>query len=684
MQYARYVDTDLQIWALSTNKPQQWAQSSSPSPMVAQDFYSQLSLRLAKRHAENVAILPSASWQPDPVQLEQTAQRAVAWIHADAYNTATSTLRRTTFGHPPFRLPGLDAAAEDQVGLGRSLDSTVTHSFVEVKDRHNEWVIDVEGVLQAQVESKLHAMDQYFEQYLPQASHIKILHDFNAHTGEDISEKTFLPRRTQYAQIATAAQATGVAHVMPTTLAAKAHLASLISVALHQKIFEANHGSIIQGKTWPKWLQKEAGMDTISVAINEAGSAATITGNMKTRLKSKKGFDPQGFGLSADRHGPLIKELIVAFPALKNTKIELIDSPPPAGQLRDHNTNAAPHAEHQNIAYNTAKRPNERIALGISRSPCNNCLTGLTIAQANTLGTDRGGPAPRNAPSGAAPPSDAQQGRNSVKGLMHQVAAVAYPDALPSSAQTAQGSSTSGRSAAHSPHDHWAGTNWRPYDEIAVQRELKYRARSRAQIAFRRHIAMQTCQPALYKAANAAVVNMAAGKPAVSLSSLTRAGSLQTAKAASKNQARRLGRVHSPGDVLENLVENFDRQHDVSVFSGSASGTYRGRVSIGAVARAAVWEHVWQGGIFSTRIAGPNAAAGAHAGLGGLRAYAQAEAGSIGFDTGVFALRASLNVNTGVNVSANGLELSFLGFGLNLGPKLAVKLPVGELACTMM
>lgn len=139
------------------------------------------------------------------------------------------------------------------------------------------------------------------------------------------------------------------------------------------------------------------------------------------------------------------------------------------------------------------------------------------------------------------------------------------------------------------------------------------------------------------------------------------------------------------GTILD-VIEDIDRKPSAHAGTLNAyAGTYKKKrtVRIGAFARASVAEASASDSIFGASAsflsasayaeAGPNCLAGATASL----ARAEAHAGPLGIGVG-------LNADTGVSVGVDGVQASFLGFGVAIGPKMSIKTPIFDASCSVM
>ncbi|CAL8080096.1 unnamed protein product [Orchesella dallaii] len=139
--------------------------------------------------------------------------------------------------------------------------------------------------------------------------------------------------------------------------------------------------------------------------------------------------------------------------------------------------------------------------------------------------------------------------------------------------------------------------------------------------------------------------------------------------------------------TIESLVEDIDRAPGAYALGpNSCAGTYTGnRIPMaGAYARASIGDAQAHVGPCHVRANGPAAGAGAHASVLGVGAFAnaevaRAEAAVAGITAGV-----GLNFNTGASLGVDGASVSFLGFGASVGPSLAVRTPVADVACSIM
>ncbi|CAF2993562.1 unnamed protein product [Rotaria socialis] len=139
------------------------------------------------------------------------------------------------------------------------------------------------------------------------------------------------------------------------------------------------------------------------------------------------------------------------------------------------------------------------------------------------------------------------------------------------------------------------------------------------------------------------------------------------------------------GAILD-VIEDIDRQPSANAGVLKAyAGTYKKQrtARVGAYASASVAEAHASASIFGASAsflsasahveAGSNYSIGANASL----VRAEAHAGPLGVGVG-------LNLNTGANVGLDGVNASFLGFGVGIGPKMSIKTPVIDVSCNIM
>ncbi|KAI5073987.1 hypothetical protein GOP47_0012000 [Adiantum capillus-veneris] len=141
----------------------------------------------------------------------------------------------------------------------------------------------------------------------------------------------------------------------------------------------------------------------------------------------------------------------------------------------------------------------------------------------------------------------------------------------------------------------------------------------------------------------------------------------------------------SPRGLIESLVEDMDREPDAyaSVLECSV-GTYTGKASVGVHAKATTAEaSAWAGPAY-VAARGPTVSAGAHAGLGGLSAKASAEVCRAEANVLGAGVAVGLQADTGASIGLDGISASVLGFGVAIGPKTSIKVPVAEVSCSIM
>ena len=143
----------------------------------------------------------------------------------------------------------------------------------------------------------------------------------------------------------------------------------------------------------------------------------------------------------------------------------------------------------------------------------------------------------------------------------------------------------------------------------------------------------------------------------------------------------------SLGRTIESVIEDHDKEGSASADTLVAeAGTYKGRVSTGAFAKAVTAEASASYSVFSAAARGPGASAGAHAGISGVSAMAtaelaRAEASAAGASIGV-----GLSLDTGASIGVDGVSASVAGFGISIGPKMGIKTPIidATISCSVM
>ncbi|ODM89125.1 hypothetical protein Ocin01_17557 [Orchesella cincta] len=139
--------------------------------------------------------------------------------------------------------------------------------------------------------------------------------------------------------------------------------------------------------------------------------------------------------------------------------------------------------------------------------------------------------------------------------------------------------------------------------------------------------------------------------------------------------------------TIESLVEDIDREPGAYVVGLNAcSGTYTGKriPMAGAYARASTGDVQAHAGPCHVRANGPAAAAGAHASVLGVAAYANAEVARAEASVAGITAGVGLNFNTGASAGVDGVSASALGFGFSVGPSMAIRTPVADVACSIV
>ena len=91
-------------------------------------------------------------------------------------------------------------------------------------------------------------------------------------------------------------------------------------------------------------------------------------------------------------------------------------------------------------------------------------------------------------------------------------------------------------------------------------------------------------------------------------------------------------------------------------------------------------------GPLSARVNGPQVSVGVHLGVVGVSAGVRAEACRFEGNVGPVSAAFSPNLNTSASVGLDGAEVTFLGWGAQVGPTVALKTPLVDvsIACTIM
>ncbi|CAH2246576.1 Hypothetical predicted protein [Pelobates cultripes] len=142
-----------------------------------------------------------------------------------------------------------------------------------------------------------------------------------------------------------------------------------------------------------------------------------------------------------------------------------------------------------------------------------------------------------------------------------------------------------------------------------------------------------------------------------------------------------------------NMIDTIDRKRKTSTeknFSGSkayrnsfTSKTGERILKIGAYAETGIGKAQAEVGVLEAEARGPNASAGAEAGLTGVRAMAKAELASASASAGPVGVKVGLGVDTGAAIGVDGVEAKFLGTGIKVGPTTSVSLVGTEVSCVI-
>jgi len=134
--------------------------------------------------------------------------------------------------------------------------------------------------------------------------------------------------------------------------------------------------------------------------------------------------------------------------------------------------------------------------------------------------------------------------------------------------------------------------------------------------------------------------------------------------------------------TIESFVNDIDRSPDAFASGpGAEAGTYTTRMGTGAFARASVGDAEAHVSIAHARANGPVAGVGANLSWVQVGAHAVAELARAEVSIGGVNAGVGFNLNTGVSAGIDGVSANFLGFGITLGPTLAVRTPVVDLSC---
>lgn len=136
------------------------------------------------------------------------------------------------------------------------------------------------------------------------------------------------------------------------------------------------------------------------------------------------------------------------------------------------------------------------------------------------------------------------------------------------------------------------------------------------------------------------------------------------------------------GGVID-MVDTFDRPGSANANSKYArKGTYScgGFVNkpgeripkAGAYAEAGVGEANAKWRIFEAEARGPNARAHAGATATGVSAMATAGLGTASANAGPVGIKVGLQLDTGISIGVDGVEIKFLGIGFSFGPKTGI------------
>lgn len=146
----------------------------------------------------------------------------------------------------------------------------------------------------------------------------------------------------------------------------------------------------------------------------------------------------------------------------------------------------------------------------------------------------------------------------------------------------------------------------------------------------------------------------------------------------------------SAGNVIETIINDCDREpHANTTTLNTESGTYSTRSGgVGAFARATVTGAETSASVARAGARVLNVEAGAYASAFGASAYANAELAvveaDVEADVAGVGVKLGLKLNTGAHIGADGVGVELLGFGVAVGPKTAIKTPIGDVSCSIM
>jgi len=140
-----------------------------------------------------------------------------------------------------------------------------------------------------------------------------------------------------------------------------------------------------------------------------------------------------------------------------------------------------------------------------------------------------------------------------------------------------------------------------------------------------------------------------------------------------------------PGSILDTF-ENFDKEGSkyagtLKTFSGSYKKDRTQRW--GHHAGASVAEAGASYSVFGANATALSAGAGVEYGLHNS-AYAHATVARASANAGPMEVGVGLSLDTGASIGVDGASIGVLGFGVSVGPKMAIKTPVADVSCSIM
>jgi hypothetical protein len=484
-----------------------------------------------------------------------------------------------------------------------------------------------------------------------------------------------------------------------------------LSLETEHKLFMSTHSQTL--------IKKEGSMDTIAVGISRDGREITIAGNVKRRegVSSKsKGMKYTAFGLSQERHESIIRDVVSKHPELREASVRVIS---PTIQPINHEQNAEYHAEMQLVA--DSVRPGAKRGvptIGVSKPPCEHCWNGL-----HTLPSPAQPGLPKGRITHWMPAHDSEIGEHYIKTLFE----------LPPTADSGARRITWGRSAvlksdfgekisktyvvessAFITHERPKG---RRLDQPSTSHRVGEPLEHPSEPAFRRSLLERRGAPTFEELTNGvrmidvevahydhdsghatlATETTMAMDVAVLKRNLRKGVTHQNIqrpptapkKTVTEHIVHHVGLrpriTGSIGATMESIVDNIDRPAfaEATDVPSADANTYTTRTTIGAYARAGTVEATAGFSVGDVSARGPNVAAGAQLGLfTGVTAYAKAEVARAEVNLAGMNAGVGLNGSSGISIGPlDGVDVSLLGFGFSIGPKLSLKLPVADVSC---